>query len=89
MVQNPLPPKKIKPKPKELTARDKALEFAKNVPKPVARKVPKSNYDERQASDFDDYSNAQVGEGAQEMNELAAKHEKYADELARIKEMLD
>lgn len=42
VVANPLPAKKFKPVVKEKTARDKALEFAKNVPKPVVRRVPKS-----------------------------------------------
>ena len=44
-VQNPIPAKKPKYVPKEKTARDKALEFAKNVPKPLVRK-PKSTFDE-------------------------------------------
>ena len=33
------PPVKKKEKPKEKTAREKALEFAKNVPKPPVRRV--------------------------------------------------
>jgi hypothetical protein len=36
--QNP-PPIKKKEKPREKTAREKALEFAKNVPRPVAKRV--------------------------------------------------
>lgn len=35
------------------------------------------------------YLNEQVGEGAHELNELAAKHAFYADELEKIKALLD
>lgn len=34
---------KRKEKPKEKTAREKALEFAKNVPKPVQRRTQKAD----------------------------------------------
>jgi len=36
-----------------------------------------------------DYSHGQVGEAYTELNELAAKHDAYADELEKIKAMLD
>lgn len=40
IAANPLPRKSKQLQPKEKTAREKALEFARNVPKPKPVKVP-------------------------------------------------
>ena len=40
IAANPLPKKSKQQQPKEKTAREKALEFARNVPKPKPVKVP-------------------------------------------------
>ena len=42
VAANPLPKKNKAPAPKEKTAREKALEFAKNVPKPKVTKTTSS-----------------------------------------------
>ena len=62
-LANPMPTKK-KEKPKEKTAREKALEFAKNVPKPQVKKVQVAT---DLPSKHEGYDDSQVGEGASEL----------------------
>lgn len=49
-VANPLPAKR-KEKPKEKTGREKAIEFAKNVPRPQIKKPTRAEIDSKQDPD--------------------------------------
>eukprot|EP00347_Sterkiella_histriomuscorum_P007402 403349061 len=103
--------KKKEEKPKEKTAREKALEFAKNnVPKPKvksettvnngitgqneelnARKQSQDlNGIEEEEVDYDEFGNT-IGVKYQRGNEFDAlnqKHDEYANEIEKIKQML-
>lgn len=78
---------------KEKTAREKAAEFAKNVPKPkVKSSVTKENLanQKQYESDLDGVMEDIYGEnsgtmGASELAELNKKHDAYQAELEKIK----
>ena len=116
-MSNPLPKKPSKVPIREKTAREKALEFARNVPKPknlVKRTDSVSNADRADQNrrdshngmnediqqvdeEYYDSSHGMGGTGtgdpgesepSHEINQLAEKHDAYADELEKIKQML-
>lgn len=74
-VRPQLPKQPKAPQPRELTAREKAIEFAKQVPKPRAKPQdpePKPEPEERMSK-------------RQEMEALDQKNKMYANELEKIK----
>lgn len=85
--------KRKDPKEKERTARDRALDFAKNIPKPKVGKSTDSvgghsqqHYDHHpgviEEEPFDEYGNTLKGS---EMNDINARHDNLAHEVDRIK----
>ena len=109
-LSNPIPKKQKAAPVREKTAREKAMEFAKNVPKPkVVQKKDIDNMSangkkmdsnaDNQQHDENEFVDAMGGTGTGddmvndyekggELNELAQKHDAYADELEKIKQML-
>ena len=84
---------------KQMTARDRAFEYAKNVPPPKVRPPPSiSGYDQQTELDrikeeeFDEMGNTIGMEQTNmpnQMHILDAKNRMYADELEKIKQMFE
>lgn len=88
------PPKRRKEEPKEKSKREKAIEFAKNVPKPKAPAPKKSKItklNSMQENDdlymFDGLDNGPEEPKFSELDELNQKHEEYLNEVNNIKKL--
>ena len=82
------------PKPKEKTAREKAMEFAKNnVPKPKVKpstvKDDKGNIHEEEEDEVPEYLKGgkavQKSEASEFLSMLDQRHQAYSDEVQKIK----
>lgn len=89
---------------KDKTARERALEFAKSIPKPKAAKVDGQNYRLSDSGATDDVSNSMFMNGiieeepfdeygntlkGSEMNDLNGRHEYLANEVDKLKRLFN
>lgn len=77
------------PKPKEKTAREKAMDFAKNVPKPKAKPAQSDATSVKQRNDSEEDFGLRAPEARPETSEflqmLDQRHQAYSDEVQKIK----
>ena len=69
---------------KEKSSRDKALEFAKNIPKPKVKSDPSAFGG---STAYQEYAGMQDEFKYSELEQLDQKHNEYQDEIEKIKNM--